>query len=231
MIRPGVAVLASGLATLAGCAPDHPPVSHADMMGGPRLPGACEAPAGGASGRIGCYFNAALDLGRVAGLLYWHIDEFPDARSADSARGRTGIVVAAYDRVFLYTVSSSASWRPSGGRRLATVGPMAAPEGEAATARFMEATTEPGAMTRPHRHDGAEGFYILSGAICLETPSRIDVARENGTLSVEGGRPMQLSHAGPGLRRSIFVVLHRRSRPWMTAAPDFVPEGRCAAAS
>ena len=191
------------------------------------MPGACEAPASANTGKLGCYFDVAVEVGILPAQVYWHVDEFPDRASAQSARPRAGAVVTDYGRTFLYTVSGDVEWRPSGGRRLATVGPMPAPQGAPMTARFMQAMTEPGATTRPHRHDGAEAFYLLSGAICMETPEGGRTTSEGETYWVRGGLPMQLTSAGGGTRRSLFVVLHRSSEPWMTMAPDWTPTGAC----
>ena len=196
-------------------------------MEGPRLPGGCEAPATANAGRMGCYFDETIELGRVSQQLFWHVDEYADRASAESARSRgQSVIVEAYGRIFLQTVNSDRGWRAGGGRHLVSVGPMAAPQGEPVTARFMQAMTAPGAATRPHVHDGPEAFYLLSGAICMETPTGEQTTSEGQTYLIGGGTPMQLTSAGDGVRRSLFLVLHRSSQPWMTMV-EWVPEGRC----
>lgn len=219
---------AIGLA-LASCstAETHAP-GHDPAMGGPRMAGACEAPAAANSGREGCYFDAAVEIGTPPAEVYWHVDEYADAAAARAARGPGSAVIEAYGRYFLQTVNGRADWRPAGGQHRATVGPMPAPRGGPVTARFMQAMTRPGASTRPHRHDGAEAFYLVSGAICMETPGGAATTGAGETYWVAGGVPMQLTSAGQGLRRSLFVVLHPSSEPWMRMAPDFTPTGACA---
>lgn len=216
------------LVATASCTPvgeTKPTTSHA--MPGPRIPGACELPADANSGKLGCYFDASIEIAPLSGPAFYHVDEFADSRSAERARTPGGAVVRAYDRVFLETVNADASWRPDGGKRLATVGPMDVPRGVAVTARFMQAMTPPGATTRPHRHDGPEAFYVLSGAICMETAEGVANTHAAQTYWVRGGVPMQLTSAGATVRRSLFVVLHATSQPWMTMTPDWVPTGAC----
>jgi quercetin dioxygenase-like cupin family protein len=169
----------------------------------------------------------AVDIGTVSGAVFWHVNEFPDAPSAEGVKGASSAVVHAYGRTFLETVNGDAQWRPSGGWHLATVGPMQAPQGEPVTVRFMQAMTEPDAMTRPHRHSGPEAFYVLSGSICLETPAGARTVDAGETLQAAAMVPMQLTSAGGGLRRSLFVVIHPSSQPWMTTAPDWMPKGAC----
>ena len=216
------------LATACG----HPRTVHSPMvdhaaMGGPRMAGACEASAIENTGKQGCYFDRSVPLGIVHGPVWYYVDEFPDVAAAQAAAVAGSAVVQAYGRTFLQTVDTRRDWRPSAGRRLATVGPMTAPGGEPVIARFMQAMTAAGATTRPHRHDGPEAFYVLSGAICMETPDGARTTAAGGTYWVAGDVPMQLTSTGDGLRRSLFVVLHAASKPWMTMAPDWTPRGTC----
>lgn len=215
------------LAGLGACGSPHAPATADHAMGSPRMPGACEASASANTGKMGCYFDEAVELGTSAGSAFWHVDEFPDATSAVQALASGSAVVRAYGRIFLQTVNDDAGWRPAGGRHLATVGPMPTPKGSPVTARFMQAMTQPGANTRPHRHDGPEAFYLLSGAICMETPEGGQTTGPGETYWVRGGVPMQLTSAGKEVRRSLFVVLHSSSQPWMTMAPDWTPTGAC----
>ena len=219
------------LAALAGCAAEPSPAPLAPHgMGSPRLPGGCEAPASENAGKFGCYFDALVELAGLPASVYYHIDEFPDRTSAERARTAGGAVVEAYGRLFLQTVSGDGSWRPAGGRRLATLGPMPAPSGRRVTARFMQAMTRPGATTQPHSHDGPEAFYVISGAICMESPAGAEITKAGETYWIRGGVPMQLSSAGTEVRRSLFVVLHPSDRPWMNVGIAWKPSGACGTA-
>lgn len=216
------------LAALGSCSPQDRPGPTADhRMGGPRMPGACEAASAANAGKLGCYFDVAIEIGTLSAPVFWHVFEFSDAASARRVTAPGAAIVYAYGRVFLQAVNSDPHWRAAGGNHLATVGPMPAPQGVPVTARFMQAMTQPGANTRPHRHDGPEAFYLLSGAICMETPEGGRTTGPGETYWVRGGVPMQLTSAGNGVRRSLFVVLHASSQPWMTMAPDWAPTGAC----
>jgi quercetin dioxygenase-like cupin family protein len=207
------------------------PLDHADHMAGagaPPIAGGCEEPASANRGKMGCYFDAAVEIGQQPDEVYWHVDEFADGRAAAAAPALpTSTVIEAYGRTFLYTVTGDAAWRPAGGERVATVGPMPAPQGGRVTARYMQAMTEPGAQTRPHWHDGPEAFVVLSGAICMESPDGVSTTGAGRTYWIRGAVPMQLSHAGEGVRRSIFIVLHPSAEPWMKMATDWTPKGAC----
>lgn len=196
-------------------------------IGNPLISGGCEAPASANHGKFGCYFDESIILEAPPRELFYHVDEFEDRASAERARTPGSVVVDAYGRLFLETVSGDASWRPPSARRIATVGPMPAPASSRVTARFMQAMTRPGAKTRPHSHDGPEAFHIFSGAICMETPDGAETTVAGQDYWIRGDVPMQLSSTGTEVRRSLFVVLHPSSRPWMNISIPWTPSGRC----
>jgi mannose-6-phosphate isomerase-like protein (cupin superfamily) len=82
-------------------------------------------------------------------------------------------------------------------------------------------------QTSVHRHSGAEAWYVLAGAQCLETPDRIIVAKAGEGAVVPEGLPMALSGIGGDIRRSVLLVIHDSSQPWMTVTSDWAPSGRC----
>jgi hypothetical protein len=94
----------------------------------------------------------------------------------EAARGPHGTVVESFGKVWLYTIAEE-GWRPSGDARVALIGPLAITPGKQYTARYIEAVFTPGMKTSVHRHSGAEAWYVLAGAQCLETPEGITVAR------------------------------------------------------
>ena len=202
------------------------PPQHSPMHLG--VPGRCEDKAKGGGGAEGCYWNASLSLGRATAELYWHIDRFPDVAAAEAARTtRSAVTTALGAHVFLQTVTEDASWRPRGGERLSTVGPFSPPPGTELTARFMEATTSKESVTVPHLHSGPEGFFLLEGSICVETPAGAHRAGPGASLALPGGVPMQLSHAGSTARRSLVLVIHPSAEPWIDRQPQWKPAGAC----
>jgi quercetin dioxygenase-like cupin family protein len=197
-----------------------------DMATGALLPGACEEPASLHQGQLGCYFDTAVQLRNPPRELYWHIEEFVDPAIAEGAKGPASAVVSAYDRTFLYTINGEAQFATPGGRPVSSVGPLPTPHADAITARFMQAMTKPGAMTRVHTHDGPEAFFLISGAICMDSPGGPAMTGAGQTYWIGGNVPMQLHHAGADVRRSIFLVLHPSSEPWMKMS-DWKPAGGC----
>jgi len=106
------------------------------------------------------------------------------------------VTTALGGRVFLQTITDDSRWRSRRGERLSTIGPLNAPSGTELTARFMEATTFKASATFPHVHSGPEGFFLLEGSICVETPAGAHHAGAGGSLTLPAGVPMQLLHAG-----------------------------------
>jgi quercetin dioxygenase-like cupin family protein len=192
-----------------------------------QVPGACDTPASQRSGEIGCYLTASEDIGELPpGPMAWHLYNYPTRSAAEAGKGGRGIVVEAFGKIWLYTIAVQ-DWRPTGGERVAVIGPLPAKSGRRYTARYMEATFAPGMHTSTHRHSGLEAWYVLEGAQCLETPDGITVAHAGGTAIVPEGPPMMLSSVGPQIRRSVLLVLHDASEPWVTPDHDWHPTGAC----
>ena len=93
---------------------------------------------------------------------------------------------------------------------------------------YMEGIFEPGMKTFAHRHPGAEAWYTLTGAQCLETPlgKQVQRAGDRGMM-VPAGVPMMLFGIGSTVRRSLVLILQDASQPRSTPAPDWVPTGLC----
>ena len=192
------------------------------------VPGRCDLQAQRGGGAIGCYVNVSVTAGPLPSQVYWHIDGFADLASATAANSGGGTVVTALGgEVFLYTLNGDAAWRPAKGKRLASVGPLEAPQGGPLIARYMEATTNSAARTRVHRHSGPEAFYLYDGTIgCVETSRGATRLTKGQSDWLPGDLPMQLSN-GRDLRRSLLLVLHPANQPWMTAEAEWKPSGLC----
>ena len=152
--------------------------------------------------------------------------QLPDARNGETARGPNGTVVEALGKIWLYTIAEQ-GWKPSGGERVAVIGPLPVVPGRSYTARYMEAVFTPGMSAPVHTHSGPEAWYLISGAQCLETPTGITVRHAGEGAVVEEGPPMALSSVGNEIRRSVVLVLHDSSRPWVTITHDWQPKGLC----
>jgi quercetin dioxygenase-like cupin family protein len=59
-----------------------------------------------------------------------------------------------------------------------------------------------------HTHPGPEGWYVLAGAQCLETPAGAHRARAGESMTVRANTPMELNVSGKTLRRAFALVIH-----------------------
>jgi quercetin dioxygenase-like cupin family protein len=192
-----------------------------------QAPGGCNTPASQRTSDAGCYLSATQVLGTLPQEpLFWHLHVYPSRSAAAADKGLRGTVVESFDRVWLYTIAG-ADWNAAGGRRVARIGPLPIVAGRPYTARYMEAVFTPGMKAAIHRHPGPEAWYLVSGAQCLETPDGITVARMGEGAVVPEGPPMALSSVGPETRRSVLLVLHDTSRPWIAMESEWKPKGLC----
>jgi quercetin dioxygenase-like cupin family protein len=179
------------------------------------------------SSEIGCWILASEPVGQfLAHSVFWHLDKFSTRALAERAKEGTGTVIPALGKVWLLTIAK-AGWRPKGGERVAEIGPLPVNADTKYVAQYMEAIMNPGMETRLHRHPGPEAWYTEGGETCLETPEGKQVGKRGVSVIVPGGQPMRLSVTGTERRRSLVLVLHDASRPWMTMASDWTPKGLC----
>ena len=179
--------------------------------------------------RPGANTIATVVLGELPQTpLYWHLDTYPTRTAAETDKGARGTVVESFGKVWLFTIAE-ADWRPSGGDRIARIGPLPlGASGANMTATYLQTATSPGFQTDVHQLAGPEALYILSGEVCLETPQGKMVGRAGGEpLLIAGGQPMQLTSTGTETRRSIVLVLHDSSQPWKVPASGWTPKGVC----
>lgn len=192
-----------------------------------QVPGRCEVAVSERTSDVGCYLSASEMLDELPPVpLFWHLYNYPTRAAAESAKGAHGTVVESFGKIWLYNIAGS-DWRPSSGERVAVIGPLRITPGKRYTARYMEATFTPGMRAAVHRHSGPEAWYLVSGTQCLETPDGATVARAGEGAVVPEGPPMALSSVGTETRRSVLLVLHDRSQPWITMASDWKPKGLC----
>jgi quercetin dioxygenase-like cupin family protein len=204
------------------------PVNAQSTTAKPR-PSSCTIPASERTQEAGCYVIATEMLGRLpAEPLFWHIYSYPDVQTAERARGTsTGTAVESLGKAWLFKIAP-ASWKPSHGRREATIGPLSIVPGVTYVARYMESIIPPGPGGTPvHRHPGPEAWYLVDGMQCIRTPGRTIVLHAGETAFVPGGVPMTLAHSKTKTRRALVLVLQDSSQPWMTKANDWKPDTNC----
>jgi hypothetical protein len=167
-----------------------------------------DVPPGEKRPEFGC-FNVGIATGLhfVQASVYWHLRAFPTRAAAEAARSPTGIVVEEEGRAWLSEFGAR-NRAPRGGEAIAVVGPMQLPTATLYTAILSYAVMRPGDSSRVHTHPGPEGWYVLAGEQCLETPAGANKARAGGTMTVESNIPMELNVTGTTLRRAFALVIH-----------------------
>jgi hypothetical protein len=94
--------------------------SEAQDLGGPCIPASERA------GRtFGCFIVASLPVGQLKRAVFWHVETFARRAAAEKAKGARGVVVEAFDKVWLLTIAD-AGWRSQGGTHVANIGPVPA---------------------------------------------------------------------------------------------------------
>jgi quercetin dioxygenase-like cupin family protein len=180
------------------------------------------------TGDTGCWIIADWPLGKLGrSEIFWHLDAYLTRADADRAKGQDGTVVESLGKIWLLTIQDK-GWRPSGGERIAEIGPLPISPNEPYSAQYMEAIFTPGMTAPPHIHSGPEAWYTLSGETCLETPQGKQVGRAGGEyVIVPGGPPMHLTATGTETRRALVLILHETSKPPSTLVHDWTPKGLC----
>jgi len=185
-----------------------------------------DVPVGEKRPAFGC-FNVGLANGLhfSQSSVYWHLRAFPSRKAADAAKSANGIVVEEDGRVWLSEFGTRAA-APRGGKPIAVVGPLQLPAAKAYTAVLSYAVMRPGDNSRVHTHAGPEGWYVIAGEQCLETPDGPHRARAGGTSTVRSGVPMELNVTGKTVRRAFALVIHDAAQPRGTIS-TWKPSGTC----
>src|SRR5687767_3355452 len=185
-----------------------------------------DVPPGGKRPEFGCF-----NIGTVTGLhfsqasVYWHLRTFPSRKAADAAKSATGIVVEEDGRVWLSEFGARDT-APRGGEAIAIVGPLQLPVAKSYAAVLSYAVMRPGDNSRVHTHPGPEGWYVLAGEQCLETPDGANRARAGETSAVRPNIPMELNVTGTTVRRAFALVIHDSTQA-RGIPSDWKPSGAC----
>jgi quercetin dioxygenase-like cupin family protein len=167
-----------------------------------------DVPPGEKRPEFGCF-----NVGVVTGLhfseasVYWHLIAFPTRKAAEAAKSATGIVVEEDGRAWLSEFGPQHT-APRGSEAIAVVGPLQLPKATSYAAVLSYAVMRPGDSSRVHTHPGPEGWYVLAGEQCLETPAGAHRTRAGSTMTVPSNTPMELTVTGKTLRRAFALVIH-----------------------
>jgi len=156
----------------------------------------------------GCF-----NIGSIAGLkfteknVFWHLMLFPNRTSAEAAKSASGIVSEEDGKVWLSEFGLR-NLAVRGGKTVAVVGPLQLPDAARYTAVLSYAIMRPGDSSRVHTHPGPEGWYVIAGEQCLETPDGATRSRAGRTMTVRPNIPMELAVTGKATRRAFALVIH-----------------------
>jgi quercetin dioxygenase-like cupin family protein len=228
LVRPGGfsirATFAAVLLALAGCTTTQATRTTAHEY---LTEVACvDIPPGDRRPEFGCF-----NVGTVTGLefsqpnVYWHLRTFGTRKAAEAAKSATGIVAEEDGRVWLSEFGAQ-DMAPRGGEAIAVIGPLQLPVAESYVAVLSYAVMRPGDNSRVHIHPGPEGWYVLAGEQCLETPAGANRARAGATMTVPPNIPMELNVTGTALRRAFALVIHDSTQRRGTPS-DWKPSGAC----
>jgi len=185
-----------------------------------------DVPQGEKRPEFGCF-----NVGTVKGLqfpqaaVYWHLRAFGSRQAADAARSATGIVVEEDGRVWLSEFGARDA-APRGGEAVAVIGPLQLPPAKSYSAVLSYAVMRPGDSSRVHTHPGPEGWYVLAGEQCLETPAGASRGGAGQTMTVLPNVPMELNVTGTVLRRAFALVIHDSTQQ-RGIPSDWKPSGKC----
>lgn len=185
-----------------------------------------DVPPGEKRPEFGCFnVGVATGLHFSQASVYWHLRAFPTRKAAETAKSASGIVVEEDGRVWLSEFGSRDA-APRGGEAIAVVGPLQLRSATSYAAVLSYAVMRPGDSSRVHTHPGPEGWYVIAGEQCLETPAGADRARAGGIMTVGSNIPMELNVTGTTLRRAFAVVIHDSTRE-RGVNSDWKPKGAC----
>jgi quercetin dioxygenase-like cupin family protein len=185
-----------------------------------------DVPPGEQRPEFGCFnIGTVKDLHFSQGSVYWHLRAFQSRKAAEAVKTATGLVVEEDGRVWLSEFGARDS-APRGGEAVAVIGPLQLPVARSYSAVLAYAVMRPGDSSRVHTHPGPEGWYVLAGAQCLETPAGASRAGAGQTMTVEPNVPMELNVAGTTLRRAFALVIHDSTQP-RGIPSDWKPSGKC----
>ena len=178
-------------------------------------------------GEEGCTILASRPLvGSVAEPVYWHIDRFDSLEAAMKSAGPDGVAAEAHGSFWLMTVEAHIE-EHHGGHHVTSIGPLPVPAADRYSMRVLSSLLRPGSVTPIHAHPGPEVFYIVSGEQCLET---LKVGQRLGAGQfhiLPAGAIHRGRVVGPGVRRSVALVLHDAARPGSGEVADPPPMVPC----
>jgi len=158
--------------------------------------------------------------------VMWIVETFPSRAAAERVRTPTGAVVESEGETWLLTVGADRP-TPSGGTRLATIGPLPLPPAKGYEIMLAHVSVPPGSQSAVHVQSGPEAWYVLSGSQCVETPKTVQHIDKGHSGIVAADTPLYLMATGTTTRSAFFVIVHDTARPFYTEINSWTPTGAC----
>ena len=187
-------------------------ITAASTVHGPLEP-SCEKNSPERRGEIGCSLveNKALPDG-LAEPLFWHIDKFSSGEKARAKISPVSVAFEAHGSWWLMTIEPKVNDH-HGGQHVEHLKLPALPPARGHSMLVMSAYIPAGLTSRIHTHSGVEGFYVVDGQQCLETPTRIYKMPKGGSLVIPSGVTMRLVATGSKPRRALAVIVYDSAMP------------------
>jgi hypothetical protein len=103
------------------------------------------------TGETGCWILGSQPVAASSRSVFWTIDVFPTRELAEHAKGSEGTVIVSLGKVWLLTVGDRPELNFSA-RRASQIGLLVLEAGRSCSAQFMEATLQPGMVSKTHLH-------------------------------------------------------------------------------
>ncbi len=152
------------------------------------------------------------------GPLFWRIENYPTLAQAQATAGLWGLAAELEGKVWLFRLGP-ASGSSAGGRKVAEVGPLPPVVAPEYLLRINTPSGPLGSTTIVHTHPGSEGFYVLKGEVCVQTPQgviRIPAGRTEA--GPPAGTPTQVSSCGSTDLRAFVMFMVDATRPFSSPA-------------
>jgi quercetin dioxygenase-like cupin family protein len=178
-----------------------------------QLEPSCEKNSPERRGEVGCSLveNKPLPEG-LAEPLFWHIDRFSSGEEARAKINPVSVAFEAHGSWWLMTIEPKVNDH-HGGQHVTQVRLPPLPPAKRYSMLVMSAYIPAGLTSRIHTHSGVEGFYVVDGQQCLETPTRIYKMAKGESFVIPAGVTMRLVATGTKPRRALAVVVYDWSQP------------------
>jgi quercetin dioxygenase-like cupin family protein len=194
------------------------------------VPGGLCRPVQERTADVGCWILGHIPVGQfTTPSAAWYLHTFKDRASAEANKGPRGVVVEAFNKVWLFSAEETGWKGPGDGELRLVIGPLPVASAADYSAQFMESVFTPGMTSAAHVHSGPEAFYTLEGETCLETPAGMQLSQSGGPAVIIPDGPMHLTATGTALRRGFALILHRTGQPATTRIHDWTPKQLCKA--